>query len=127
MFNTLRTLLLLVLFAVAGEALAAPCDSGSDHQAPGISHDAVNMPHKSMESIARHQQCADHGCNSRSELQTHHSCDSDCNCCPGVCTSVIPTSANPTELIGFSLPRTAYRSLDSSPEPETAIRPPILS
>ncbi|MFV8783960.1 hypothetical protein ACNKU7_16190 [Microbulbifer sp. SA54] len=125
MVKILRTLLLLALFALAGEAMAMPCEQGGDRGAPQSEHDAMSPSANNTQSETESCPCSSDSCHSGMALQ--QDCSSDCRCCSGACAGVIPPTAMPTEFARFNLFRLAYLAPDSSQEPETVIRPPILS
>lgn len=141
MLNALKTLLLLALLAITGEAAATHCGSerkhpqGSDAQVAESKLIADHNPHhskagaKTGATSAEEPTACSHGqCEkSHSASTPHQNCDGSCNCCPGHCANVIPASAMMAEFVSFSRSHTAYRPLDSTPAPESAIRPPILA
>lgn len=138
MLRALKTLLLLALFAVTGEAAAVHCGSESEHTprsgAPMAEHNqaAASNPHRSEAELTAATAAEKPARCSRSECEdahtasaSHQDCDGSCNCCPGLCTNAIPVSVTIAEFISFTLSHTAYRPLDSTPAPESTIRPPI--
>lgn len=103
-----ETLLLLLLLAIAGPALAAPCAG----QAQPAMEMAADSDHCSAESSGHH-------------CEPDTDCDQTCNCCPGHCASALPAGDTQVATPARGAPVTAYTEINSSPEPEAAIRPPI--
>ncbi|MFC6633096.1 hypothetical protein [Microbulbifer taiwanensis] len=113
------TLLLLLLLAISGRVLAAPCAMEA-----GV-HEA--MPAVDMQKA--HCSGNDH-CGRQAERDTagNHlqaaDCDQGCDCCPGHCAAALP-AADP--LLASSAGRAAantYSDLNSDPSLDGMIRPP---
>lgn len=122
------TLLLLLLLAIAGQALAAPCAEMVSHEMDG--HDeAVQAPAEPMHGMDHKMRCneattASH-CSETTATGGSVDCDQTCGCCPGHCAGALPASDLQATAPLRNTPATAYAEINSSPEPETAIRPPI--
>jgi len=114
------TLLLLLLLAITGRALAAPCatDAHGDHAAAAAATPQQAHCHHSGDA-AHEKPCAQQG------DQTGGDCERGCNCCPGHCATALPSSNAPCGMPAGVSPATAYREDNSSPSLESAIRPPI--
>ncbi|TLM73999.1 hypothetical protein ACONUD_18460 [Microbulbifer harenosus] len=137
MFNALKTLLLLALLAVTGEAAAVHCGSENGHeprseiqvaeQAPaGNPHHGHTEPVAATAVVDKSAHCSHGQCeDTHTTSAPHQNCDGSCSCCPGHCANAIPVSATIAEFISFLRSHTAYRPLDSTPAPESTIRPPI--
>lgn len=110
-----RTLLLVLLLALNGQALAAGCEA----KASGEMFMPVDMQgdHQSHCSPAANGDCEAHSGN----------CDQSCGSCPGHCASALPAGDNRVVPPAGNFQATAYREFSSSPEPEAALRPPIHS
>ncbi|WP_444924125.1 hypothetical protein ACJJH9_01990 [Microbulbifer sp. DLAB2-AF] len=107
----LRTLLLILLLAFAGLASAVPCAEPADML--------------SMENSEQGHCEADKADDCHSEHRGD--CGIECGCCPGLSNSLAVISANiPNFLRPISL-ATAYTVFKPSPDPESALRPPIAT
>ncbi|WP_445356605.1 hypothetical protein ACJJIC_05890 [Microbulbifer sp. ANSA002] len=107
----LRTLLLILLLAFAGLASAVPCAEPADML--GLEN-----------SEQRHCE-ADKANDCHSEHRGD--CGIECGCCPGLSNSLAAISAN---VPNFSRPislAATYSVFKPSPDPESALRPPIAS
>ncbi len=124
MTNVFRTFLLLALLALGGEALAQPCHEGEEAETTvaEVSHSISSPKHHQPAEVAH---CSNGACEDASATGSPHDCDQACSCCPGHCASALPTTVADTEFLIRNLSSTAYRPLDSSPAPESDIRPPI--
>ncbi|WP_346837538.1 hypothetical protein [Microbulbifer sp. SAOS-129_SWC] len=108
----LHTLLLIALLALTGQALAASC---------GIDTDSTLTTAAAMTADNGH--CA----------PAHHQdnrCDSDsvaqgCHCCPGHCSGALAADESFVVAPQRSGNATTYLRFVSSPEPDSALRPPI--
>lgn len=112
------TLLLLLLLAIAGRVLAAPCatETVDDYAAVAASQQA----HCHQPGDTAHQgHCVQQGDQAGSD------CEQSCNCCPGHCATILPSANGPSGTPAGVSPITAYSEDNSSPAPESAIRPPI--
>lgn len=114
------TLLLLLLLAIAGRALAAPCatETHGDHAAAAVA--TPQQAHCHQPGDTTHQ-----GHCSQQDDQASGDCERGCNCCPGHCSTALPSGNGPCGVRTGVAPVTAYRENNSSPAPESAIRPPI--
>ncbi|MGL6162196.1 hypothetical protein [Microbulbifer sp.] len=115
-------MLLLLLLVLCGQALAAPC-------AEMDSHGEGQTPAGSMHDTGRDMHCdkaagADH-CTETTAVGENTDCDQTCGCCPGHCVGALPAGDFQATAPLRNTPATAYAEINSSPEPETAIRPPI--
>ncbi|MCA0901984.1 hypothetical protein [Microbulbifer agarilyticus] len=135
MFNVLKTLLLLALLAITGETAAMHC-GGSENEQHGEDGHHQATTHviagtAEQDASCSHGQCATSDNKSHTDTHTkpssHTDCDGSCACCPGHCANCIPASVPVAEFHSFARSVTAYRPLDSTPAPESAIRPPITA
>ncbi|WP_308365922.1 MULTISPECIES: hypothetical protein [unclassified Microbulbifer] len=117
------TLLLLLLLAIAGRALAAPCAEMDSHD------EAVQAPAESMLGMDHKMHCDEatvtSHCSETTTTGENTDCDQTCGCCPGHCAGALPAGDLQAAAPLRNTPATAYAEINSSPEPETAIRPPI--
>ncbi|WP_105102988.1 hypothetical protein [Microbulbifer pacificus] len=132
MLNALKTLLLLALLAITGEAAAMHCGSEDGHGQHSETQIVEQVqvakadPHRTMAAAEKAAHCRQGQCEgAHTASSPHQDCDGSCNCCPGHCANVIPVSMTVAEFISFIHSQTAYRPLDSTPAPESTIRPPI--
>ena len=123
MTNVFRTFLLLALLALGGKALAQPCHEDAQVEGPVAEASLAISAEKSPSAVGGH--CSNRACEDATAPAAPHDCDQVCGCCPGHCASALPTTAADTEFLISNLSSTAYRPLDSSPAPESDIRPPI--
>jgi len=113
------TLLLLLLLAISGRVLAAPCAT----EAHG-DHVAVAAPQQAhCHQLADTDHCAQQG--DQAHNPSSVDCEQGCNCCPGHCATALPAGNGPSGAPVGASPATAYTEDNSSPAPESAIRPPI--
>ncbi|WP_444942883.1 hypothetical protein ACJJIK_12195 [Microbulbifer sp. ZKSA006] len=106
-----RLFLLTLLLAFGGQAMASSC--AEKHEAPAVSIPA-EAPHCDGTTPAN--------CN-----DSHaSSCTVECSCCAGPSTSSAVNTPDKIPADGRNLQVTAYREFNSSPDPEMALRPPIL-
>lgn len=131
MANVFRTCLLLALLALGGEALAQPChdDAQVDMGVSAPEAQASNTDHLagSTHQPASSSHCSNRSCEESAATGAPHDCDNACNCCPGHCANALPGSGATTEFPVSNQSSTDYRPLDSSPAPESDIRPPIAA
>ena len=123
MTNVFRALLLLALLALGGEALAQPCHEGKPVNAP--MSDAGHTVPAADNLSQKSSHCSKRECTESSATGAAHDCDNACSCCPGHCANALPATLANTEFPVSNQSSTAYRPLDSSPAPESHIRPPI--
>ncbi|WP_250459229.1 hypothetical protein [Microbulbifer litoralis] len=111
----LPLLLSLLLLALAGQAMAAPCAPESADASPMHSHAGDGA----TAAGAAHKKTGDHG----ADCESHGQCGQ--GCCPGLCASALPAAEpRPACLPGSARPEN-YRTFNSSPAPESPLRPPI--
>lgn len=120
MTNVFRTVLLFTLLALGGEVLAQPCHSDDQSAMPVAETGNATQVH-----LASRDHCNSGACKDAADTGAPHDCGPLCSCCPGHCANALPASAADTEFPINGLAPTAYRPLDSSPAPESEIRPPI--
>ncbi|WP_226642469.1 hypothetical protein [Microbulbifer variabilis] len=107
----LRTLLLILLLAFAGFASAVPCAEPAD------------MLRQGMESTEQGHCEADKADDCHGEHRGD--CGIECGCCPGLSNSLAAVS---DPIPNFSRPislATTNSVFKPSPDPESALRPPI--
>ncbi|MFC6978078.1 hypothetical protein [Microbulbifer taiwanensis] len=107
-----RTLLILMLLLITGQAASAPCAS-----------DAFISAQVSVENSHCQMQSMEHHCNQSGE--EHTDCEQACKCCPGHCASALPSADRKDPAPTRLALATSYSKIIPSPLPETALRPPI--
>lgn len=112
-----RPLLLILLLVLAGQAPAAPCASGIGGDTMPMSADGDHCPAGAG---------GDYGQHGGACTEPSSDCEQNCNCCPGHCTSLLLANDGSAAHFPGHSPATPYREFDTSPDPETALRPPIL-
>lgn len=118
MRTALLPILLSLLLALSGQALALGCGTDHDGEQPVSMDMSADDHHSHCEPSAG----GEHGSGNCAQPDD---CTSDCACCPGHCAGAMPAGdSKPISTYG-SAAATAYLELNSSPEPEAAIRPPI--
>ncbi|MBY6192034.1 hypothetical protein [Microbulbifer agarilyticus] len=142
MLNVLQTLLLLALLAITGEAAAMHCGGSENAQHGETSHHQATVvaepaPTHAIADTAEQEASCSHGqcgtqhtephTDTHTKPSSHTDCDGSCACCPGHCANCIPASVQVAEFHSFARSVTAYRPLDSTPAPESSIRPPITA
>ena len=136
---TARSLLFLMLITVFGQVMAQSCadlhgqmavastmeemDESAGHQRTHSSPSAEEGQH--------HDHCGDGM--TVPQTQTSHcdaqptadDCGQGCSCCPGHCASALPAAETKAAQAVGCAQISSYHDIASSPEPESAIRPPI--
>ncbi|WP_323844300.1 hypothetical protein [Microbulbifer magnicolonia] len=127
-----KSLLLLMLITVFGQVMAQPC-ADMHAQMMGASAE-MTVDHPMGDADDDHAAHCGDGEAMAAELQSHcgeaqstaEDCGQSCTCCPGHCASVLPTTALGSNSLPRAFPINTYRDITSSPNPESAIKPPRI-
>ncbi|SEA46488.1 hypothetical protein [Microbulbifer marinus] len=127
-----KSLLLLMLITVFGQVMAQPC---ADMHTQMMTASAEMMTDQPMEGggDGHDTHCGDVMV-TVADLQSHcdetpsaaDDCGQSCTCCPGHCASVLPNAELGSNILPRAFATNTYRDLTSSPNPETAIKPPRI-
>lgn len=122
-----RILLITLALALNGQAFAAPCAQGSNGSSDHHGNTTAETGnHCAMEQGSHH--CPDPaGQPHHTPGDTVESCEQACSCCPGHCASAVPGNEMQNATAHFASASTLYTEIQSTPYPETALRPPITA
>ncbi|SHF18144.1 hypothetical protein SAMN04487965_1564 [Microbulbifer donghaiensis] len=125
-----KSLLLLMLITVFGQVMAQPC--ADMHTQMMTSSTEMMGDHRMEDGGDEHDAHCGDGMAMAAELQSHcgeapsaaDDCGQSCTCCPGHCASVLPTTELGSNAVPPAFAINTYRDITSSPNPESAIKPP---